>query len=69
MVFLKNLRAIKENDNIFDLEEGHTPNNPRLKRVKQPHQHTPFFWDILKESKIENILIDLLGKGYIFEDK
>ena len=60
--FFEKSKAIKENDNIFDLEEGHSTNNPRLKRVKQPHQHTPFFWDILKESKIENILIDLLGK-------
>jgi len=60
--FFEKSKAIKENDNIFDLEEGHSANNPRLKRVKQPHQHTPFFWDILKESKIENILIDLLGK-------
>ena len=60
--FFEKSKAIKENDNIFDLEEGHTAHNPRLKRVKQPHQHTPFFWDILKESKIENILIDLLGK-------
>ena len=60
--FFEKSKTIKENDNIFDLEEGHSANNPRLKRVKQPHQHTPFFWDILKESKIENILIDLLGK-------
>ena len=41
--FFEKSKAIKENDNIFDLEEGHSKNNPRLKRVKQPHQHTPFF--------------------------
>lgn len=59
--FFENSKKITENDNVFDLEEGHSFNNPRLKRVKQPHQHTPFFWDIIRESKIESILVDLLG--------
>ncbi|MDC3410171.1 phytanoyl-CoA dioxygenase family protein, partial [Alphaproteobacteria bacterium] len=59
--FFENSKKNTENDNVFDLEEGHSFNNPRLKRVKQPHQHTPFFWDIIKESKIESILVDLLG--------
>ena len=49
-------------DSIYDLEDGHSSTNPRLKRIKQPHQHTKFFWDIIKESKIQNILIDLLGQ-------
>ena len=60
--FFEKSKAIIENNNIFDLEDGHSSNNPRLKRIKQPHQHTKFFWDILKESKIQNILVDLLGK-------
>ena len=60
--FFETSKNITENDNIYDLEDGHSPINPRLKRVKQPHQHTEFFWDIIKNSKIENILIDLLGQ-------
>ena len=59
--FFEKSKMIRENDNIFDLEDGHSSNNPRLKRVKQPHQHSQFFWDIIKESKIEEILRDLLG--------
>ncbi len=60
-VFFEKSKMIRENDNIFDLEEGHSSDNPRLKRIKQPHQHSHFFWDIIKESKIEEILTDLLG--------
>ena len=60
--FFERSKNVKENDNIFDLEDGHCSTNPRLKRVKQPHQHSQFFWDIIKQSKIEGILIDLLGK-------
>ena len=60
--FFERSKNVKNNDNIFDLEDGHCSTNPRLKRVKQPHQHSQFFWDIIKQSKIEGILIDLLGK-------
>ena len=60
--FFERSKNVKENDNIFDLEDGHCSTNPRLKRVKQPHQHSQFFWDIIKQSRIEGILIDLLGK-------
>ena len=60
-VFFEKSKIIKENDNIFDLEDGHSSDNPRLKRIKQPHQHSQFFWNIIKESKIEEILRDLLG--------
>ena len=59
--FFEKSKMIKENDNIFDLEDGHSSDKPRLKRIKQPHQHSQFFWDIIKESKIEEILRDLLG--------
>ena len=59
--FFEKSKMIRENDNIFDLEDGHSSDNPRLKRIKQPHQHSQFFWEIIKESKIEEILKDLLG--------
>lgn len=59
--FFEKSKMIRENDNIFDLEDGHSSDNPRLKRIKQPHQHSQFFWEIIKESKIEEILRDLLG--------
>ena len=61
--FFEKSKMIRENDNIFDLEDGHSSDNPRLKRIKQPHQHSQFFWDIIKESKIEEILKDLLGNN------
>ena len=60
--FFEKSKSVNENNNIFDLEDGHCATNPRLKRVKQPHQHSDFFWDIIKQSKIEGILIDILGK-------
>ena len=56
-------RPIKESNHIYDLEKGHNENNPRLTRIKQPHQVDKYFWDVIKESKIEQVLIELLGKN------
>lgn len=60
--FFEKSKIVNVNNNIFDLEDGHSSTSPRLKRVKQPHQHSQFFWEIIKQSKIEGILVDLLGK-------
>jgi ectoine hydroxylase-related dioxygenase (phytanoyl-CoA dioxygenase family) len=60
--FFEKSKIVNVNNNIFDLEDGHSSTKPRLKRVKQPHQHSQFFWDIIKQSKIEVILVYLLGK-------
>ena len=49
--FFETSKNITENDNIYDLEDGHSSINPRLKRVKQPHQHTEFFLGYNKRFK------------------
>ena len=54
-------RNVNESNSVYDLEEGHSHSSPRLTRIKQPHQVDKYFWDIIKESKIEGILKDLLG--------
>lgn len=56
-------RKVKSSNKIFDLDEGHSPTNPRLTRIKQPHKVDSYFWKIIFESKIKQILIDLLGKN------
>ena len=54
-------RELTESNEIFDLEEGHNFSSPRLTRIKQPHKVNEIFFDIIKKSKIQEILIDLLG--------
>ena len=56
-------KGIHQSNHIYDLEYDHTNENPRLTRIKQPHKIDQFFWDIIKESKIQQILIDILGKN------
>lgn len=54
-------RTITESDYRFDLDEGHGPNNPRLTRIKLPHKLDPVYWDILKDSRMTEVLTTLLG--------
>ena len=35
--------GLSEHNNQYDLEDSHTPENPRVRRLKAPHQHWPFF--------------------------
>lgn len=54
-------RAVRTSDSVFDLEPDHTPANPRLRRVSSPvDQHRAFF-DYLVQSKIGDIVADLVG--------
>ena len=59
--FIEKSRDIKESDNIFDLEDDHSRNNPRLTRVKQPHLINDHFFNLIKNSQITEALKDLLG--------
>lgn len=54
-------RQIAQSDDRFDLDAGHSPDNPRLTRIKLPHRQHPFFWDLLRNSGITRVLNDLLG--------
>lgn len=40
--FLERSRKVTKSDDIFDIEEGHTAEHPRLRRIKRPiKQHPP----------------------------
>ena len=65
--FIEKSRDIKESDNIFDLEDDHSRNSPRLTRVKQPHLINDHFFNLIKNSKITKALKDLLGKNILLK--
>lgn len=54
-------RAVGESDAIFDLDEGHSAETPRLTRIKQPHVHMPEFFEVLRSKKVRGVLESLLG--------
>lgn len=54
-------RTINQSDAVFDLDEGHTQDNPRLTRIKLPHVHMPEFLEVLRSKRMRGILEKLLG--------
>ena len=65
--FIENSKDVNESNNIYDLDEGHSKNEPRLTRVKLPHKQNPYFWNIIKESKIHSILKLILGENILLQ--
>ena len=52
---------VTKHTDVYDLEDSHTPQAPRVRRIKTPHKHFPFFADLTRHARITTILKDLLG--------
>ena len=59
--FIDMSRNITESNDIFDLDEGHCAEQPRLTRIKLPHKQHQYFDEILKKSGVTEVLRDILG--------
>ena len=53
--------SVSESNDVYDLDKGHGPDNPRLTRVKLPHKRHPIFAEVLNASGVTQVLVDLLG--------
>ena len=53
--------SVSEHTDVYDLEPGHTPADPKVRRIKQPHSHTPVFWELARLPAMVDILDKLLG--------
>ena len=46
---------------VYDLEPGHTPAAPRVRRIKQPHKVHPAFDAVVRSAPVMAVLRELLG--------
>jgi ectoine hydroxylase-related dioxygenase (phytanoyl-CoA dioxygenase family) len=53
--------AVQEHTDVYDLEPGHSPEVPKVRRIKLPHIHTPVFWELAQYPHLVAILEKLLG--------
>lgn len=56
-------RAVSAHDDIYDLEPGHTAEEPRVRRIKKPHLVNPVFNEFLYSAKFKAVTQDLLGES------
>jgi len=54
---------VTEHTDVYDLEPGHTPENPRVRRIKAPHKVHPIFDEIVRSPAVISILTKLISPG------
>lgn len=54
-------RSVTESNELYDLDEGHSADTPRLTRVKLPHKQNAYVWELIRNSAMTEVLTDLLG--------
>ena len=59
--FIERSRAVAASDEVFDLEPDHSPENPRLRRIKNPSGQDPVFDRVHRHDGILDIVAQLIG--------
>ena len=54
-------RKIEQSNGQYILEEGHSRNNPRLKRLSSPVDHHNTFWDFISSEISSQLAADVVG--------
>ncbi|HEX3161186.1 MAG TPA: phytanoyl-CoA dioxygenase family protein [Pseudolabrys sp.] len=59
--FISRARGISRNNEVYDLEESHTPDNPRVRRLKEPVNCDPFYWELVRSAGVIDPVRQLIG--------
>ena len=59
--FVEKSRQVSENDDVFDLEPAHSPEAPRLRRLKDPANQHPAYDRAMRHQGILDIVAQLVG--------
>ena len=65
--FVERARGVTAHNEIYDLEDSHTPDNPRVRRIKTAHLHHPEYARLVRHPKILAVLQDLWGPDIRFD--
>lgn len=65
--FVDRSRNVTENNDVYDLEETHTPERPRVRRIKTPDKAHPTYGALLRHPGIIEVLTDLWGPDIRFQ--
>ena len=63
--FVANSAAVTHHTDVYDLEPGHRPDRPRVRRINNPHANHRLFADICRMPKLVGVLRQLLGSSSI----
>ena len=54
-------RRVPASNSVYDLEDAHTATNPRVRRIKDPHEVDPIYASLLNAPEITDIVAQLIG--------
>ncbi|MCL4746372.1 MAG: phytanoyl-CoA dioxygenase family protein [Burkholderiaceae bacterium] len=54
-------RGVTAHDDVYDLEPTHSPQRPRVRRIKKPHVVHPVFAEFMRSERLLAVLSALLG--------
>ena len=61
-------RSMTSSTQTYDLDAGHTTENPRLRRIAYLDDLDPVFWEFCKDSPLTDLAADLLGPNVRFRE-
>jgi len=53
-------RGLRSHTSVYDLESSHTPDKPRVRRIKSPHKVHPLYFDMACQPRLVDVLQRLL---------
>lgn len=56
-------RGVSANTDVYDLEDSHAPERPRVRRIKAPHKVDPVFMEVVRSERLLGAVDDLIGPG------
>ena len=65
--FVERARGLTTHTDIYDLEDSHTPDNPRVRRIKATHLRHAEYARLMRHPKIIGVLRDLWGPDIRFD--
>lgn len=60
-------RGLTAHTELYDLEDTHRPDAPRVRRLKMPHLHNRAFADLVRHERVVKVLEQLWGTGVRFD--
>ncbi len=65
--FVERARGLTGHTDVYDLEDSHTADTPRVRRIKAAHLHHPAYAGLSRHPKITAVLQDLWGPDIRFD--
>jgi ectoine hydroxylase-related dioxygenase (phytanoyl-CoA dioxygenase family) len=66
--FVEKSRSVAHHTDVFDLEPGHTPERPALRRLKNPVKQHPAYDRCLRDEHMLDIVCQLIGPAIRYQN-